>query len=98
MTGTLSQLADSQNLVYLTNVTLNGAPLSVMIDTGRYASFHHGRFPQLTSTSSDLWVSPPVPNAVPENYHASVSYASGSASGDCTASRAAQRHLTVDVQ
>lgn len=38
MTGTLSQLADSQNLIYSTNVAFNGAPFSVMIDTGRY---HH---------------------------------------------------------
>lgn len=41
MTGTLSQLGDSQNLVYLTNVSLNGEAFSIMIDTGRYASLHH---------------------------------------------------------
>ena len=35
MSGTLSQLSDSQNLVYSTNVTLNGASFSVLIDTGR---------------------------------------------------------------
>jgi hypothetical protein len=41
MTGTLSQLGDSQNLVYLTNVTFNGQPFSIMIDTGRYAPVGH---------------------------------------------------------
>ncbi|KAG8214531.1 aspartic peptidase domain-containing protein [Butyriboletus roseoflavus] len=66
MTGTVSQLSDSQNLVYLTNVTLNGAMFSIMIDTG----------------SSDLWVSSPVPAALPQKYQTSVSYASGSASGN----------------
>ncbi|KIJ17962.1 eukaryotic aspartyl protease [Paxillus involutus ATCC 200175] len=65
MTGTIVQLGDSQNVQYMTNVSLNGAPFSVMIDTG----------------SSDLWVSAPVPGAVSQNYHASVSYASGEAQG-----------------
>ncbi|KIJ62531.1 hypothetical protein HYDPIDRAFT_93865 [Hydnomerulius pinastri MD-312] len=66
MTGTIAQLGDSQNIEYLTNVTLNGTPFSIMIDTG----------------SSDLWVSSPVPGAVPQNYQGSVSYASGQAQGD----------------
>ncbi|KAF9220897.1 acid protease [Gyrodon lividus] len=66
VTGTIVQLGDSQNIQYLTNVTLNGASFSIMIDTG----------------SSDLWVSSPVPGAVPKNYQASVSYASGQAQGD----------------
>ena len=35
VTGTMSQLGDSQNMVYLANVTLNGQPFSVLIDTGR---------------------------------------------------------------
>ena len=41
MAGTVSQLGDSQDLVYLTNVTLNAQPFSVMIDTGRYAPVPH---------------------------------------------------------
>ncbi|KAF8133713.1 aspartic peptidase domain-containing protein [Boletus edulis] len=65
MAGTMSQLNDTQNIVYTTNVTLNGKPFSIMIDTG----------------SSDLWVSSSVPGAVSQNYQASVSYASGSAEG-----------------
>ncbi|KAH0831987.1 aspartic peptidase domain-containing protein [Lanmaoa asiatica] len=73
MTGTLSQLGDSQNMVYLTNVTLNGAPFCIMIDTGRYVPFHNERLPLLIvprRISSDLWVSSPVPGAVPQNYQA----------------------------
>ncbi|KAF8133716.1 aspartic peptidase domain-containing protein [Boletus edulis] len=58
-------LDDIIDIVYMTNVTLNGTPFSVMIDTG----------------SSDFWVSSPVPGAVSQNYSASVSYASGSAEG-----------------
>ncbi|KAG9315853.1 aspartic peptidase domain-containing protein [Chiua virens] len=66
MSGTLSQLNDSQNLVYTTNVSFNGSPFSIMIDTG----------------SADLWVSRTVPDAVPQDFQAGVTYASGSAAGD----------------
>ncbi|KAG9315851.1 aspartic peptidase domain-containing protein [Chiua virens] len=67
LSGTLSQLNDdSKNLVYTTNVTFNGSPFSIMIDTG----------------SADLWVSRTVPGAVPQDFQASVTYASGSAAGD----------------
>ncbi|KAH7885425.1 aspartic peptidase domain-containing protein [Phlebopus sp. FC_14] len=66
MTGTIAQLGDSQNIPYTTNVTMNGASLSILIDTG----------------SSDLFVSSQVPGAVSQNYQASVSYAAGSAQGD----------------
>ncbi|KAF8443005.1 aspartic peptidase domain-containing protein [Boletus edulis BED1] len=60
-----SLLDNNMDIVYMTNVTLNGTSFSVMIDTG----------------SSDLWVSSPVPGAVSQNYSASVSYAIGSAEG-----------------
>ena len=85
LSGTMAQLGDSQNLVYLTNVSLNGAPFSIMIDTGRYTSplsyaasaTHHSPL-----ASSDLWVSNSVPSASSQSFQADVSYASGSASGN----------------
>lgn len=94
MSGTMSQLGDAQNMVYLTNVTFNEQPYSIMIDTGRYAPLHHGHFQLFTSsTSSDLWVSAKVPNAVDEKYQSEVSYASGSAQGDCSPWCIVQQHF-----
>lgn len=50
MSGSMSQLGDTQNMVYVVNVTFNGAPFSVMIDTGRCASFRS----QLAASGTDL--------------------------------------------
>ncbi|KAF8555756.1 acid protease [Imleria badia] len=82
MSGSVSQLGDTQDMVYLTNVTFNGKPFSIMIDTG----------------SSDLWVSSPVPNAVPQNFQAGVSYASGSAQGSVMSATFEFAGFTIDSQ
>ncbi|KAG2151454.1 aspartic peptidase domain-containing protein [Suillus clintonianus] len=66
LTGLQSTLEDDQNIEYMTNITLNGQPFGVLIDTG----------------SSDLFVTSQVPDAVDEHYQAEVGYASGGAAGE----------------
>ncbi|KAF8548753.1 acid protease [Imleria badia] len=82
MTGAMTQLDDPHNIAYSTNVTFNGQTFSVMIDTG----------------SSDLWVSSPVPNTVPQNYQVSLPYAGGSTQGDVVSATFDFAGFSVDSQ
>ncbi|TDL30218.1 acid protease [Rickenella mellea] len=58
-------IANTQNAEYISNITLGGVTIPVMLDTG----------------SSDLWVSLPVPNARDSGKTAKLEYAVGEASG-----------------
>ncbi|KAF7364914.1 Peptidase A1 domain-containing protein [Mycena venus] len=60
-----SPLDDTADLQYTTNITVGGASFDVMIDTG----------------SSDLWVAGTVSSASDSGKAATISYASGGASG-----------------
>ncbi|KAF7348309.1 Peptidase A1 domain-containing protein [Mycena sanguinolenta] len=60
-----SPLGDNADLQYTTNLTVGGQSFTVMIDTG----------------SSDLWVAGSVPSASDTGKAATISYASGGASG-----------------
>ncbi|KAJ7029302.1 aspartic peptidase domain-containing protein [Mycena alexandri] len=60
-----SPLDNSADLQYLTNITVGGVPFEVMIDTG----------------SSDLWVAGTVSSSTGTGKAATISYASGGASG-----------------
>ncbi|KAG8881980.1 hypothetical protein FRB97_008848 [Tulasnella sp. 331] len=59
-------LSNANNSQYLVDITLGGAPFTVMIDTG----------------SSDLWVTGSVPNSVNTGVPANVTYAVGVAQGN----------------
>ncbi|EGN98520.1 hypothetical protein SERLA73DRAFT_110062 [Serpula lacrymans var. lacrymans S7.3] len=69
LSGQVTSLNDSGNINHYANISLNGKTYETAIDTG----------------SSDLFVTSAVPNATDEHYNATISYASGGATGEVKA-------------
>ncbi|OCB83844.1 hypothetical protein A7U60_g9049 [Sanghuangporus baumii] len=70
------------NSVYVSNITLGGTAIPVMLDTG----------------SSDLWVTGTVPNAVDSKKAVELTYAVGKATGDIYFADMTFGNFTVDEQ
>ncbi|KAL5512740.1 hypothetical protein ACEPAG_3006 [Sanghuangporus baumii] len=70
------------NSVYVSNITLGGTAVPVMLDTG----------------SSDLWVTGTVPNAVDSKKDVELTYAVGKATGDIYFANMTFGNYTVDDQ
>lgn len=85
ISGLQSTLEDDQNIRYITNITLNGQPFSVLLDTGRKVyqfNFVTSNPDNAIAFSSDLFVTSQVPEAVDQHFQAEVGYASGGAAGE----------------
>lgn len=82
ISGLQSTLEDDQNIEYMTNITLNGQPFGVLIDTG----------------SSDLFVTSQVPGAVDQHYQAEIGYASGGAAGEVFSATMEFAGYQIDAQ
>jgi hypothetical protein len=78
-------LRNNQNTQYITNVTLGGQSIPVLIDTGRYVWLYISSElfdqPYLYAPSSDLWVAADVPGAKDSGKSATLQYAIGKATG-----------------
>ncbi|KAJ7264460.1 aspartic peptidase domain-containing protein [Mycena haematopus] len=77
-----SPLDDTADLQYTTNLTVGGVPFVVMIDTG----------------SSDLWVAGTIPSASNTGKAATISYASGGASGPIMTAAVDYTGYTIPAQ
>ncbi|KDQ62634.1 hypothetical protein JAAARDRAFT_54556 [Jaapia argillacea MUCL 33604] len=75
-------IANTHNAEYITNITLNGVSVPVMLDTG----------------SSDLWVAENIPNAKDTGKAAKLSYAVGQANGDIWTAQLTFDDYTVNDQ
>ncbi|KAI0064161.1 acid protease [Artomyces pyxidatus] len=75
-------IQNTQNVQYIGNITLGGAPYSVILDTG----------------SSDLWVAANVPNATDTGKAVSLSYAIGQANGNVNTAQLGFDNYTIDNQ
>ena len=78
-------IANSQNAQYISNITLGGQVIPVLLDTGRYVpSFCLSQnvlgLPNLPS--SDLWVTGTVPGATDSGKSTKLEYAVGEAAGE----------------
>ena len=93
-------VVDDGDTEYSCNITLGGAEFEVLIDTGRYVDvFTFSFFSKLFANySSDLWVSGTVPTTKDLKIPASVSYASGSASGSINTAELIFDEFTVKDQ
>ncbi|KAF9806834.1 hypothetical protein IEO21_08514 [Rhodonia placenta] len=79
---TLLPVKNTQNSEYITNITLGGREIPVLLDTG----------------SSDLWVTGDVPGVTDLGVSESLSYAVGTASGDVNTAKLQFGNYTVDNQ
>ncbi|KAH7914244.1 aspartic peptidase domain-containing protein [Hygrophoropsis aurantiaca] len=75
-------LGDQQDIHYVTNITMNNVPVTVAIDTG----------------SSDLFIQTVIPGAIGQGYNATVTYASGDATGEVKAGNLTFAGFTVSNQ
>ncbi|KAG1780516.1 aspartic peptidase domain-containing protein [Suillus placidus] len=82
ISGLQSTLEDDQNIEYMTNITLNGQPFGVLIDTG----------------SSDLFVTSQVPGAVDQHYQAEIGYATGGVAGEVFSATMEFAGYQIDAQ
>ncbi|KAG2151405.1 aspartic peptidase domain-containing protein [Suillus clintonianus] len=101
--GLQSTLENDHNVQYLTNITLNGQPFSVSIDTGRKVYSFQMMISELNpddtiSFSSDLFVTSQVPEAVDQHYQVAVSYASGGVVGKVFSATMGFAGYQVDAQ
>jgi len=75
-------IANTHNAEYISNITLGGQNIPVMLDTG----------------SSDLWVTGSVPGSTDTGKSATLSYAVGQAGGDINTATLTFDNYTVDNQ
>jgi hypothetical protein len=79
--GTLP-IANTHNAEYISNITLGGRSVAVMLDTGRYASHSQPSNRLFTlQTSSDLWVTGTGYQSTDTGKSVTLAYAVGKASG-----------------
>ncbi|CCM06639.1 uncharacterized protein FIBRA_08920 [Fibroporia radiculosa] len=79
---TLLNVKNTQNSEYITNITLGGREIPVLLDTG----------------SSDLWVAGDVPDSTDLGVSESLSYAVGDAAGDINTATLQFGNYTVENQ
>jgi hypothetical protein len=72
---------DANNILYAVNITLGGAPFTVVLDTGRHGHSLIRFICDSHPTSSDLWVAGDIPGTQDTGKAADVSYAIGQAKG-----------------
>jgi hypothetical protein len=75
-------IANTHNAEYISNITLGGQTIAVMLDTG----------------SSDLWVTGSVPGSTDTGKSTTLSYAVGQAAGDINTATLTFDNYTVDKQ
>jgi len=75
-------IANTHNAEYISNITLGGQSIAVMLDTG----------------SSDLWVTGSVPGSTDTGKSVTLSYAVGQAAGDVNTATLTFDNYTVDNQ
>lgn len=78
-------IANTHNAEYMSNITLGGRSISVMLDTGRYVLcsvlLYLVSYILCWAHSSDLWVTGSVPGSTDTGKSATLSYAVGQAAG-----------------
>jgi hypothetical protein len=76
-------VANTHNAEYISNITLGGKTIPVMLDTGRcvLSFFCITRYLVSRRDSSDLWVTGSVPGSTDTGKSATLSYAVGQAAG-----------------
>jgi hypothetical protein len=80
--NTTIPVANTRNAQYITNITMGGQPVAVMLDTG----------------SSDLWVTGSVPGTKDTGKAATLSYAVGKAAGNINLASLTFDNYTVNEQ